>query len=167
MLQADWGVPKDPEIELSVSVALVGGEFVEAHEALQASAAAARKPARWPPPGRGRGSMPARPGCRRTAAGTQCRDCCGRLPESAPRRVSCSPKGVGTRNVPQDSPSPPAWVEQGTMAAKQAREQQATHPTQRCAEPKFEAAQIPPQRPTPWLGISDSNFDVQRENSSL
>jgi hypothetical protein len=51
--------PKDPEIELSVSVALVGGEFVEAHEALQASAAAARKPARWPPPGRGRGSMPA------------------------------------------------------------------------------------------------------------
>jgi hypothetical protein len=44
---------------LSVSVALVGGEFVEAHEALQASAAAARKPARWPPPGRGRGSMPA------------------------------------------------------------------------------------------------------------
>lgn len=48
--------PKDPEIELSVSVALVGGEFVEAHEALQASAAAARKPARWPPPGRGRGS---------------------------------------------------------------------------------------------------------------
>src|ERR1700680_4305310 len=35
--------PKDPEIELSVSVALVGGEFVEAHEALQASAAAARK----------------------------------------------------------------------------------------------------------------------------
>jgi len=32
--------PKDPEIELSVSVALVGGEFVEAHEALQASAAA-------------------------------------------------------------------------------------------------------------------------------
>ena len=37
--------PKGPEIELSVSVALVGGEFVEAHEALQASAAAARKPA--------------------------------------------------------------------------------------------------------------------------
>jgi hypothetical protein len=26
---------------------------------------------------------------------------------------------------------------------------------------------IPPLRPTPWLGISDSNFDVQRENSSL
>ena len=52
--------PKHPEIELSVSVAPVGGEFVEAHEALQASASgAARKPARWPPPGRGRGSMPA------------------------------------------------------------------------------------------------------------
>jgi hypothetical protein len=27
--------------------------------------------------------------------------------------------------------------------------------------------QIPPQRPTPWLGISDSNFDVQGEYSSL
>jgi acetamidase/formamidase len=27
--------------------------------------------------------------------------------------------------------------------------------------------EIPPQRPTPWLGISDSNFDVQSENSSL
>jgi hypothetical protein len=26
--------------------------------------------------------------------------------------------------------------------------------------------EIPPQRPTPWLGISDSNFDVQREESS-
>jgi hypothetical protein len=24
-----------------------------------------------------------------------------------------------------------------------------------------------PARPTEWLGISDSNFDVQRENSSL
>ena len=24
-----------------------------------------------------------------------------------------------------------------------------------------------PQRPTPWLGISDSNFDVKSENSSL
>jgi hypothetical protein len=23
------------------------------------------------------------------------------------------------------------------------------------------------RRPTPWLGISDSNFDVQSENSSL
>jgi hypothetical protein len=27
--------------------------------------------------------------------------------------------------------------------------------------------EIPPRRPTPWLGISDSNFDVQREYSSL
>jgi hypothetical protein len=27
--------------------------------------------------------------------------------------------------------------------------------------------EIPWQRPTAWLGISDSNFDVQRENSSL
>jgi len=26
---------------------------------------------------------------------------------------------------------------------------------------------ITPQRRTPWLGISDSNFDVQSENSSL
>jgi hypothetical protein len=29
------------------------------------------------------------------------------------------------------------------------------------------AHEIPPLRPTPWLGISDSNFDVRRENSSL
>ena len=34
----------------------------------------------------------------------------------APRRDV--PDGVGTRNVPQDSPSPPARVEQGTMATK-------------------------------------------------
>ena len=32
-----------------------------------------------------------------------------------------APGGVGTRNVPQDSPSPPARVEQGTMASKPAR----------------------------------------------
>src|ERR1700680_4363090 len=47
--------PKDPEIALSVSVALVGGEFVEPHEALSASAAADTKPARGPPPGRALG----------------------------------------------------------------------------------------------------------------
>jgi hypothetical protein len=29
-----------------------------------------------------------------------------------------APGGVGTRNVPQDSPTPPARVEQGTMASK-------------------------------------------------
>jgi hypothetical protein len=32
-----------------------------------------------------------------------------------------APVGVGTRNVPQDSPTPPARVEQGTMASKPAR----------------------------------------------
>src|ERR1700687_2664054 len=31
-----------------------------------------------------------------------------------------APVGVGTRNVPQDSPSPPARGEQGTMATKPA-----------------------------------------------
>jgi hypothetical protein len=27
--------------------------------------------------------------------------------------------------------------------------------------------EITPQRPTPWLGISDTNFNVQRVDSSL
>ena len=47
-----------------------------------------------------------------------------------------APDGVGTRNVPQDSPSPPARVEQGTIASKPGREQQARHRTQPCADPK-------------------------------
>jgi hypothetical protein len=60
-----------------------------------------------------------------------------------------APAGVGTRNVPKDSPTPPAWVEQGTMATKPAREQQAKQPSQRCAEPQSPAGAARSPRTNP------------------
>ena len=54
------------------------------------------------------------------------------------RRAVMLPVGVGTRNVPQDSPSPPARVEQGTMASKPARSE-ARHPHPAVHQPETAA----------------------------
>jgi hypothetical protein len=43
-----------------------------------------------------------------------------------------APEGVGTRNVPEDSPTPPTRVEQGTMSSKPAS--RAPHPAARQAK---------------------------------